>query len=118
MNEVKQSDNVTAVIEKQFYAYNQHDLKTFISCFSESFTAYRMPSSEPSLVGKQQLSEFYSANRFNNPKLKAELVSRTVLGNKVFDLEKIHGLGDLPIESMAVFAVKDGLIETAWFYFA
>ncbi|WP_369789117.1 nuclear transport factor 2 family protein [Rouxiella sp. WC2420] len=111
-------DNVTAVIEKQFAAYNQHDLETFVSCFSESFTAFRMPSLEPAMEGKQQLSEFYAAHRFNNPKLKAELVSRTVLGNKVFDLEKIHGLGDLPIESMAVFEVNEGLIETAWFYFA
>jgi hypothetical protein len=111
-------DNVISVIEKQFTAYNQHDLQSFVSCFSESFIAYRMPSLEPAMKGKQQLSEFYAANRFNNPKLKAELISRTVLGNQVFDLEKIHGLGEQPIDSMAVFAVHNGLIETAWFYFA
>lgn len=110
--------HITAVIEKQFAAYNQHDLATFVSCFSESFTAYRMPATEPAMTGKQKLSEFYAANRFNNPKLKAELISRTVLGNKVFDLEKIYGLGDLPVESMAVFEVNNDLIDTAWFYFA
>ncbi|EEQ10632.1 Steroid delta-isomerase domain protein [Yersinia mollaretii ATCC 43969] len=40
-----------------------------------------------------------------------------MFGNKVFDLERIHGLSDDPIESMAVFKVSDGLITTAWFYF-
>ncbi|MCC3718605.1 nuclear transport factor 2 family protein [Rouxiella badensis] len=110
--------DVLAAVEQQFYAYNQHDLEKFVSCFSETFIAYRMPATAPSMQGKQQLREFYAQNRFNNPALKAELISRSVLGNKVFDLETIHGLNEQPIESMAVFEVKDGLIETAWFYFA
>ncbi|PHZ31759.1 steroid delta-isomerase [Yersinia mollaretii] len=40
-----------------------------------------------------------------------------MLGNKVFDLGRIHRLSDDPIGSMAVFEVSDGLIATAWFYF-
>ena len=62
------------------------------------------------------LRAFYAQHRFNNPLLKAELLSRTVMGNKVFDHELIHGLPE-PIESVAVFEVKEGLIQTAWFYF-
>ncbi|HHL2500994.1 TPA: nuclear transport factor 2 family protein [Yersinia enterocolitica] len=104
-------------VEKQFHAYNQHDLTAFVANFSDSFIAYRMPSTTPSLVGKQQLTDFYRTQRFNIPVLSAELISRSVLGNKVFDLERIHGLSDEPIESMAVFEVNDGLITTAWFYF-
>jgi hypothetical protein len=107
-----------AVVEQQFVAYNQHDLEKFAANFSESFTAWRMPATEPSMQGKQQLIEFYAAHRFNNPALRAELISRTVLGNKVFDLEKIHGLSEQPIDSVAVFEVNNGLIDRAWFYFA
>lgn len=110
--------DVLSAVEQQFHAYNQHDLGKFVACFSESFTAYRMPATEPSLQGKQALSEFYAQNRFNNPALRAELLSRTVLGNKVFDRELIHGLSEQPIESVAVFEVNNGLIQTAWFYFA
>ena len=51
-------------------------------------------------------------------KLKAELISRTVVGNKVFDHELIHGLGEQPLENMAVFEVREGLIQSAWFYSA
>ncbi|RNM08550.1 nuclear transport factor 2 family protein [Dickeya undicola] len=105
-------------VEKQFAAYNAHYLAAFSACFHENFRAYRMPSEQPSMLGKAALEAFYRDHRFNNPALRAELVSRTVLGCHVFDHEKIYGIAPEPIESIAVFEVKDELITTAWFYFA
>lgn len=104
-------------VKAQFEAYNAHDIEAFICCFSDDFKGYRMPGESPSITGKESLREFYVNNRFNNPKLRAELISRIVLGNKVFDHELIHGLSSEPTESVAVFEVKDDLISTAWFYF-
>lgn len=104
-------------VAAQFAAYNAHDLEAFLVCFAEGFKGYRMPTESPSTVGKGALRTFYAEHRFNNPALRAELLSRTVMGNKVFDHEKIYGLSPEPIESMAVFEVEDGLIQTAWFYF-
>ncbi|RYC40982.1 nuclear transport factor 2 family protein [Pectobacterium zantedeschiae] len=109
--------SVDSPVKAQFEAYNAHDIEAFMSCFSEDFKGYRMPSESPSTTGKESLREFYLNNRFNNPKLKAELISRIVMGNKVFDHERIHGLSDQPLESVAVFEIKDALISTAWFYF-
>ncbi|MGU5536780.1 nuclear transport factor 2 family protein [Aeromonas caviae] len=109
--------SVTQPVEAQFAAYNAHDLDAFVACFAPDFKGYRMPTETPNTVGKGALRTFYAQHRFNNPLLKAELLSRTVLGNKVFDHEKIHGLSPEPIESVAVFEVKEGLIQTAWFYF-
>jgi len=110
--------SVLTPVEKQFYAYNAHDLDAFTACFAEDFVGYRMPAEQASMKGKAALTQFYAENRFNNPLLRAELISRTVLGNKVFDHEKIYGLSEQPIESIAVFEVQQGLITTAWFYFA
>lgn len=104
-------------VEKQFQAYNQHDLAAFVACYSDDFVAYRMPNLSPSLEGKAALEMFYKNHRFNNKALRAELVSRTVLGNKVFDHEIIYGIYDQPVNSIAVFEVENGLIKTAWFYF-
>ena len=109
--------SIDAPVQAQFEAYNAHDIEAFMSCFSEDFKGYRMPSESPSTTGKESLREFYVNNRFNNPKLKAELIARTVMGNKVFDHEFIHGLSDEPLESIAVFEIKENLISTAWFYF-
>jgi len=109
--------NAATPVEKQFDAYNAHDLETFAACYSEDFTAYRMPTMTPSLQGKDALVTFYRNHRFNNKALRAELLSRTVLGNKVFDHELIHGIYDQPVNSIAVFEVENSLIKTAWFYF-
>ncbi|MGG7448843.1 nuclear transport factor 2 family protein [Kosakonia oryzendophytica] len=110
--------SVVIPVEKQFAAYNAHDIDAFAACFSEDFTAWRMPADEPTLQGREALRNFYAQHRFNNPALRAELLSRTVMGNKVFDHEKIYGMGDAVIENMAVYEVQDGYIKTAWFFFA
>lgn len=104
-------------VAAQFEAYNAHDIDAFMACFADDFKGYRMPAETPSTRGKPALRDFYINNRFNNPALRAELISRTVLGNKVFDHEFIHGLSPSPLESVAVFEINDGLISTAWFYF-
>ncbi|WP_433635919.1 nuclear transport factor 2 family protein [Kluyvera georgiana] len=109
--------SVESIVKAQFEAYNAHDIDGFISCFSDEFKGYRMPTETPSTIGKASLREFYVNNRFNNPQLRAKLISRTVLGNKVFDHELIYGLSPNPLESVAVFEVKNERITTAWFYF-
>lgn len=109
--------SVESPVQAQFVAYNAHDIEAFIACFAEDFKGYRMPAESPSMVGKAALKEFYINNRFNNPALKAELLSRIVLGNKVFDHEYIHGLTPEPLASVAVFEIENELIKTAWFYF-
>ncbi|MEW7865797.1 nuclear transport factor 2 family protein [Aeromonas diversa] len=109
--------SVITPVEAQLAAYNARDLEAFVACFAEGFKAYRMPAEQPSMVGRAALRAFYAEHRFNNPALHAELLGRTVLGNKVFDHERIRGLAPDPVESVAVFEVCDGLITTAWFYF-
>lgn len=113
-----QSPDIVAPVVRQFEAYNRHDLDAFLACFADDFRSWRMPASAPTVQGKSALAAFYAEHRFNNPRLKAELISRTVVGDKVFDHELIHGLAEQPLENMAVFEVRDGLIQSAWFYFA
>jgi hypothetical protein len=65
------------------------------------------------LVG---LAKFYSTQRFNLPGLRAEIVNRIVLGNKVIDHERVWGVRDTPIEIAAVYEVVGQLIERVWFF--
>ena len=113
---------VADVVQRQFDAYNDHDLERFLATFHDDVKSYRMPAVEPSIVGKPALREFYATQRFNKPALKAELLHRIVLGNKVLDHERITGLTEKPLEMLAVFEVTDldrgGLIQTTWFFSA
>ena len=104
------------VVQRQVEAYNDRDLNRFVSAYSETITIFRMPSLEPSISGKVQLAEFYSTQRFNLPGLRAEIVNRIVLGDKVIDHERVWGVRDSPIEVAAIYQVVAGLIERVWFF--
>jgi len=105
------------LVQEQLEAYNARDLQRFLAVYSESIVVYRMPSAQPALSGKAAFGDFYAKNRFNNPALKAELVSRMAFGNKVIDHERITGLGEKPLEAAAVYEVRDGFIQAVWFYY-
>jgi hypothetical protein len=104
------------VVQRQVEAYNDHDLDRFVSAYSETIAIFRMPSADPSISGKRQLAEFYSTQRFNLPGLRAEIVNRIVLGDKVIDHERVWGVRDGPIEVAAIYQVVGDLIERVWFF--
>ena len=106
------------VVQSQFDAYNARDLERFMANFSESIKVYRMATNELAMEGKGALASYYASERFNRPGLRAELLSRMVLGNKVFDRERIVGVSEIPLEVVAAFEVEDGLIKTMWAFSA
>lgn len=108
--------SIVDIVQGQVDAYNDRDLNRFVSAYAENILIYRMPSTEPAISGKVQLSEFYSTQRFNLPGLRAEIVNRIVLGNKVIDHERIWGIRDGPIEVAAIYEVVEDLIARAWFF--
>jgi hypothetical protein len=102
------------VVQHQVDAYNERDLDRFVSTYSGSIAIYRMPSVEPGISGKAQLAEFYSTQRFNLPGLRAEIVNRIALGNKVIDHERIWGVRADPFEIAIIYEVVGELIERVW----
>ena len=70
-------------VKRQFDAYNAKDLAAFISCYHSDIAIYRMPATEPSLTGRAALEAFYKTERFTIAALRAEVLQRMVLGNKV-----------------------------------
>ena len=103
-------------VQRQLEAYNAHDLERFVAEYSDDVRLFRLPATEPVLIGKAALAEFYAANRFNLPKLRAEVINRMILGNKVVDHERITGLGEAVREAVAVYEVVNGSIRTVWFF--
>jgi hypothetical protein len=106
------------VVQRQVEAYNDRDLERFVSNYSEDIAVFRMPSVEPGLSGKAQFAEFYATQRFNLPGLRADIVNRIVLGNKVIDHERVWGVRAGPMEVAAVYEVVGELIERVWFFSA
>jgi hypothetical protein len=110
------SNSPVDVVQRQLEAYNARDLERFVAQYSDAVQVFRPPATEPAISGKAQFSEYYAANRFNLPGLRAEILARMVLGNRVIDHERVHGVRDQPLEVAAVYDVVDGLIRTVWFF--
>ncbi|KPF70351.1 steroid delta-isomerase [beta proteobacterium AAP99] len=102
-------------VQEQLDAYNAHDVARFVACYTEDVQVFRLPGTEPAMVGRAAMAVHYSKHRFNIPTLHAELVNRMVMGNKVIDHERIHGVREAPYEAAAIYEVRGGLIATVWF---
>jgi hypothetical protein len=98
----------------QFDAYNRRDLSLFLSAFSDDVRSFRLPDMTPLLSGKEAYGHFYATQRFVHDGLRAELLNRIVVGNKVVDHELIHGLGPEPLETAIMLVVEQGLIQTVF----
>jgi hypothetical protein len=103
------------VVQQQLDDYNRRDLAAFVANYADDIRVFRLPSLEPSLVGKEAFARLYETTRFNLPGLRAELVNRIAFGSKVIDHERIFGVRPEPFEVAAAYEVRDGLITTAWF---
>lgn len=103
------------VVQRQLEAYNRRDIDAFAAAYHDEVQIFRLPSTTPAMAGKAALREFYATKRFNLPSLHAEIRQRIVLGNKVIDQEYVTGIGDQPLELVAAYEVRDGLITTVWF---
>ncbi len=104
------------IAQEQLDAYNARDLARFMACYADGIKLYRPPAAEPFLDGKPAMAAHYAAHRFNNPALHAELCGRLVVGNKVFDHERIHGVREQAFEVVAAYEVRDGLIVSGFFF--
>lgn len=104
-----------AFAQRQLDAYNARDLERFVREYTDDVVVFRLPATEPILVGKGALAEHYRRNRFNLPGLHAEVVNRMVFGNKVIDQERVVGVQDTPMEVAAIYEVTPAGISKVWF---
>lgn len=104
-----------AFAQRQLDAYNARDLDRFVREYTEDVQVWRLPGTEPVLVGRAALAAHYRQHRFHLPGLHAALVNRMVFGNKVIDHERVTGVQDTPMEVAAIYEVRPDGIARVWF---
>lgn len=104
------------VIQAQLAAYNAQNIDALLATYAadaEQFTLH----GERLAKGHEEMRVRFLA-RFSEPNLHARLLSRTVMGNVVVDLELItrnfpEGVGT--VEMLCIYEVADGLIQKVSF---
>jgi hypothetical protein len=104
------------VVNEQVGAYNARNLAAFVATYAEDICIYQMPHAKLLARGRAALSEHYGSKIFAKEGLRAEVLSRQTIGNKVIDHELTYGLRPNPEECVVVYEVHEGLISGVWFF--
>ena len=113
---MKESSEPAVVVQRQLDAYNARDLEGILATYAPDAEQFEFPD-KLLATGTAQLSERFAA-RFREPNLHAQLLHRSVLGNKVIDHEEVTRTfheGPGKIQLIAIYEVQDGKIAKAWF---
>ena len=103
------------LVQGQLDAYNAHNLEQFCQYFSEDIKIYDGHSNELLFEGMLAFRERYRKT-FSNPKLHCTLVNRMIQENIVIDQESVVGFGAELVKAIAIYTIKDGLIQEVRFY--
>lgn len=105
-----------SIVHEQLQAYNAKDVERLLKTYAPNAEQYTLHG-ELLARGRDAMRERF-ALRFQEPDLYARLLSRTVMGNIVVDLESItrnfpEGKGTL--EMLCIYEVADGFIQKSSF---
>ena len=109
----KATTNPEIIVNKQLEAYNKRDLKAFMATYTNDVKLYAFPNTLRT-DGQEQMQKGYQ-QWFNQAKdLKATIIKRFVIGNKVIDYEKVRANGKI-LNAIAIYEVENGLISKVTF---
>lgn len=96
--------------QEQLNAYNARNIEAFLAPYSDSVTIYDQASGKLLMRGKEQMRQRYAAMFDKAKELHCQLVNRMVMGNTVIDQERVTGVGEKPMEAIAVYTIENGKI--------
>ncbi len=107
-----------ALVQRQLDAYNDKNIDGWLSTYAKDAKQFSLHG-ECLATGHEEMRQRIAV-RFEEPDLKARLVSRIAMGNIVVDHEVVtrnfpQGKGEM--EMLCVYEIESGLIKTASFSF-
>ena len=103
-----------AIADRQLAAYNARDLDAFAALFAPDAVLTDLPSGAVVAAGAAAIRDFYRA-RFATPGLRARVHAKIDLADWAADRETVYGIAGGPVDILALYEVKDGLIRRVFF---
>jgi uncharacterized protein (TIGR02246 family) len=103
------------IVNRQLDAYNARDLQTFCNLFADEAVLIDLPTGDVIAQGKQSIAELYAARFRDNPQLNCTVHSRVDLASFAIDRETVNGLPGGPVDIIAIYEVREGLIQSVRF---
>jgi hypothetical protein len=104
------------IVQQQLEAYNKHDIDSFMMVFHQEIELCTLGSDTVNAVGWENVKDLYADLFIKSPKLHSKVLTRSVIGNKVIDYERISGRkgASEDVFLVMIYEIKDGLIWKAW----
>ncbi len=102
------------IADRQLVAYNAHDLGAFLALHAHDAVLADLPSGQVVCAGRDAMRDLYS-QRFANPKLYCRVHVKLEIAGFAVDRETLYGLPGGPIDILALYDVRDGLIRRVFF---
>ncbi|ELR71944.1 putative steroid delta-isomerase domain protein [Fulvivirga imtechensis AK7] len=103
------------LVDLQLKGYNQRDIETFITPYSEDVEVYTFPN-DLKYKGKDKLRASYEGSFKRLTERKAKVINRMVYGSQVIDHEEITGLPNgIVAHAVAIYVIEGGKISKVYF---
>ena len=103
------------LVQGQLDAYNNRNLETFCTYFSEDVTVFDGRSQECLFKGMSAFRKRYE-HTFSNPNLHCHLLNRIEQDDIVIDHEEVSGIAENLVYAIAIYRIDNGLIQEVTFY--
>ncbi|MDT0554553.1 nuclear transport factor 2 family protein [Patiriisocius hiemis] len=109
----KNADTPTIIVDRQLEAYNNRDIDAFMKTYTQDIKLYNFPKNLSS-KGQEPMRESFQGFFSSTPDLHCEIKNRIVIGNKVIDEEYITANGQ-NFSAVAIYEIENGLIAKVTF---
>ncbi len=107
-------EDAIQLVQRQVNAYNLKNLEAFVAPYSEDIEIYDLEGNI-SCKGKAEMRKQYAPLFEKYPNLHCEIRSRIIQGNTIIDKEYITGIGDYPLEGVAIYCIQNSKIRKVYF---
>jgi hypothetical protein len=112
---VNQNASPREIVNHQLIAYNARDIDAYCALYASDAVISTLNDGKVHARGLNAIRAYY-ANRFSNsPHLHCQIKFRFELGHFVVAYELVTGIEEGVFELIAIFEVRDSLIQTLRF---
>jgi hypothetical protein len=103
------------IVDRQMAAYNARDIDAYCALYAPDAVISDVNDGKVRSRGMEEIRRNYTTRFNNSPNLHYDIKARMELGAYVIDHELVTGIGDEPLEVIAIYEVRDSLIQTVRF---
>jgi len=104
---------IEQVVEKQMLAYDNRDIESMMTVFSEEIKIVDFLDNKTIIEGIKDCRKMYAELFLNSPNLRAEILNSITFDNKVIVREYIHGRNGSSekMEQVIIFEINNEKIN-------